>query len=114
VRRTIDLDQVRVVQSANSKGNPWVYLEVMDVPLLYADVNDLARDERWAPYVTREEFGGLTVDVESLADLFRLWLGRVLVTLLLKDQPSFMDVWMVRPGREVRTGKPRLEEDPLE
>ena len=37
MKRTIDLDQIRVVQANNYKGNPRVYLEIMDTRILYTE-----------------------------------------------------------------------------
>ena len=110
MKRLIDLDQVRVVQADNSKGNPRVYLEIMDERVFYADVHDLRRSEDWSSYVTEDEFHQLVVDTESLADIFRIRLGYILADLLRARSPDLRDVWTTSTDREIDYTKPRLEE----
>jgi hypothetical protein len=108
MKRTIDLDQVRVVQAANSKGNLRVYLEIMDTRILYSE-------PRLLPQCYISEDG--TADTDSLEDLFRNQLGRILARLLLENCPGLSDsedfgVWVTHTDREIDYTKPRLEEDP--
>jgi len=60
MKRTIDLDQIRVVQASNYKGNPRVYLEIMDQRVLYSSPYELP-----AHYVREDEFGREAVDTEA-------------------------------------------------
>jgi hypothetical protein len=113
-KRTIDLDQVRVVQADNYKGNSRVYVEIMDVRVLYTDPWALQRSEQYSHYVTLAVFeGDLVVDTDGLADMFRAHLGRIFAKLLLAQCPDLMDgVWSTETDREIDYTRPRLEEDP--
>ena len=112
MKRTIDLDQIRVVQANNYKGNPRVYLEIMDTRVLYTEPHLLPPGS-----VTEDEWGQETVDTKALADMFRRMLGRILAQLLLDHNPGLLDseslgVWGTSTDREIDYTKPRLEEDP--
>lgn len=116
MKRTIDLDQVRVVQADNYKGNSRVYLEIMDERVLYSDPWAMLDNdpEYMGTYVTSEVHGTHaenTVDTESLTELFRFRLGRILARLLLEDDPSLAKAWSTKTDREIDYVKPRLEED---
>lgn len=107
MRRTIDLDQVRVVQADNYKGNPRVYLEIMDTRVLYSDPRELRR----AGYLVGDED---EVNTDVLADMFRSALSRILARLLLEDRPDLAEAWSTETDREIDYVKPRLAEDPYE
>lgn len=114
MKRTIDLDQVRVVQADNYKGSPRVYLEVMDQRILYSSPYELPEH-----YVNQDRFGQHVVDTEALADLFRGFIGNILARLLLEAYPGLRDsenlgVWRTDTDREIDYVKPRLAEDPDE
>ncbi len=106
-KRTIDLDQVRVVQADNYKGNPRVYLEVADARVLYTSPQELAADEGMAHYVD----GDGEVRTDLLADLFRHMLARMLAEGLQARYPDQLAAWGTSTDREVDYVKPRLEED---
>jgi hypothetical protein len=107
--RTIDLDQVRVVQADNHKGNSRVYLEILDARVLYTEPGCLP-----AHYITRDEFGQLVADTEALADLFRARLGAVLAGLLMADCGDMLREmgWSTTTDRGIGYTRPRLAEDP--
>lgn len=111
MKRTIDLDQVRVVQADNYKGNPRVYLEIMDIRVLYSEPRLLPEH-----YLTTDEFGRRdVVDTEALADMFRARLSHILARLLLDENPGLSDsedlgVWGTSTDREIDYVKPRLDE----
>jgi hypothetical protein len=107
MRRTIDLDQVRVVQADNYKGNPRVYLEVADAQVLYSDPYQLARSESFRHCVGEDG----TVNTESLADMFRFQLASMLADALLTHYPDLASAWSRNTDREIDYVKPRLEED---
>jgi hypothetical protein len=116
MQRTIDLDQIRVVQADNYKGNSRVYLEIMDQRILYSSPGELP--EHW---VSEDEFGDPVVDTGAVADFFRAQLGHIFARLLLESNPGLNDsedcgVWSTAPadGREIGHVKPRLAEDPYE
>lgn len=114
MKRTIDLDQVRVVQADNCRGNSRVYLEIMDQRILYSSPYELPE-----LYVTQDQFGQPVVDTDALADLFRGFLGNILARLLLESYPGLNDsedlgVWRTDTDREIDYVKPRLEEDRYE
>jgi hypothetical protein len=113
VKRLIDLDQVRVVAADNYKGNPRVYLEILDQRILYTDPYALAMDENLSHYVTEatKPFPHTEVDTEGLADLFRARLGHLLADMLLADSPELLAAWSRTTDREIDYVKPRLEED---
>lgn len=103
--RTIDLDQVRVVQADNYKGNSRVYLEIMDAPVLYTEPGNL-------PDTYLNDDG--TVDTEALAELFRIRLASIFAGMLLNDSPSLFIRemgWSDSTDRGIGYIKPRLEED---
>lgn len=109
MKRTIDLDQVRVVQACNYKGNPRVYLEIMDQRVLYSDPRAL------------RAFSGVPaddtpfqeqVDTDLLADIFRRRLGRIFARLLLEDDPFLAEAWSTETDRKIDYVKPRLDESP--
>jgi len=108
VKRTIDLDQVRVVQADNYKGNPRVYLEIMDQRVLYSDPWAL-RDMMMPP---DDEPTTERVDTDLLADMFRHGLARIFAKLLLEDDPSLAEAWSTDTDREIDYVKPRLDENP--
>lgn len=110
MKRTIDLDQIRVVQTVNSKGNPWVYLEIMDTRVLYASTYDLEASEEFKSYVTRDEFGQRVVDTDSLCNMFRYSVARVLRNLIVDDLTHLGDTWKNQPDREIYHNEPRMEE----
>jgi hypothetical protein len=119
MKRTIDLDQVRVVQADNYKGNPRVYLEIMDERVLYSDPWAMASNdpEYMGHYVKSEDHGTSTehtVDTDALADLFRFRLARIFARLLLEDDPSLGRAWSTETDREIDYVKPRLAEDRYE
>lgn len=114
MRRTLDLDQIRVVQADNYKGNSRVYLEIMDQRILYSSPHELP-----SHYVREDEFGRPAVDTNALADMFRSLLGHILAKLLLEAYPDLTDsesmgVWRTDTDREIDYVKPRLAEDPYE
>lgn len=102
MKRTIDLDQVRVVQADNYKGNPRVYLEIMDQRVLYSSPGELP-----AHYVESDG----TVDTDGLADMFRAQLGHIFARLLLESRPDLLKGWSTDTYRDIDYVKPRLEED---
>jgi hypothetical protein len=106
MKRIIDLDQIRVVQAANYKGNPRVYLEIMDQRVLYTEPGNLPDH-----YLSED---GETVDTDALADLFRGLIGRFFGQLLLEQYPDLIREmsWSPSTDREIGYTKPRLEEDP--
>jgi hypothetical protein len=111
MKRTLDLDQIRVVQADNYKGSPRVYLEIMDQRILYSEPGLLPEH-----YVTEDEFGQPVVDTDALADFFRIQLGRILARLLLEANPGLNDsedcgLWSTDTDRDIDYVKPRLEED---
>jgi hypothetical protein len=117
-RRTIDLDQVRVVQADNYKGNSRVYLEILDQRVLYSDPWALARHPAFQHDVTARTFGeepfartDHEVDTGAVADMFRQRLGRILTRLLLEDDPSLAEAWSTDTDRDIDYVKPRLAED---
>lgn len=121
MKRTIDLDQVRVVQADNYKGNSRVYLEIMDQRVLYSDPWALLGSPAFAHYVTSEQRGEApsnytenTVDTGLLADMFRHRLGHILARLLLEDMPDLAGAWSTETDREIDYVKPRLDEDRYE
>jgi hypothetical protein len=121
VKRTIDLDQVRVVQADNYKGNSRVYLEIMDQRILYTDPWALAAHPLLGHHVTSETHGEEpftrtehTVDTEGLADMFRAQLGHIFARLLLEARPDLMEGWSTETDREIDYVKPRLAEDRYE
>lgn len=104
MKRTIDLDQVRVIQADNYKGNPRVYLEIADTRILYSD-----------PYVLVRNGDGFqdndgNLDTDSLADMFRWRLGQMLAEALLARYPELAKSWSRDTDREIDYVKPRLEE----
>jgi hypothetical protein len=112
MKRTIDLDQVRVVQADNYRGNSRVYLEIMDQRILYSSPGELPEH-----YVTEDEFGRPVVDTNALAGLFRAQLGHILARLLLEACPGLCDseqlgVWRTDTDRDISFTPPRLDEDP--
>jgi hypothetical protein len=114
MKRTIDLDQIRVVQADNYKGNERVYLEIMDQRVLYSSPGELP-----ARYVDEDQFGRPVVDTEALADLFGSLLNHILARLLLENYPGLNDsenlgVWRTDTDREIDYVKPRLAEDPYD
>lgn len=121
MKRTIDLDQVRVVQADNYKGNSRVYLEIMDQRVLYSDPQTLAGNTGLAHNVTSETFGDeaftrveYTVDTDAVADMFKAALGRIFARLLLEDRPDLAEAWSAETDREIDYVKPRLDEDRYE
>jgi hypothetical protein len=102
--RTIDLDQVRVVQADNYKGNSRVYLEIMDARVLYTEPGNLPEH-----YLNDDG----SVDTEALAELFRVRLAAIFARLLLDDSPSMFRSmgWDIDTDREIGYVKPRLDED---
>lgn len=119
MKRTIDLDQVRVVQASNYKGNPRVYLEIMDTRVLYSDPQALARHPVFQYDVKSETRGEepfarveYTVDEERLADFFKAALGRIFARMLLEDMPELAEAWSTGTDREIDYVKPRLDEEP--
>jgi hypothetical protein len=111
MHRMIDLDQVRVVQADDYKGNSRVYLEVLDERILYSSPGELAADEHMAHYVTEGPYRNLIVDTEGLASLFRARLGHLLATMLLSDSPALLSAWNRNADREIGYVKPRLAEE---
>jgi hypothetical protein len=118
MKRTIDLDQVRVVQADNYRGNSRVYLEIMDQRILYSDPWELARHPDLKHYVKSETHGDEpysrvehTIDTDGLADMFRAQLGHILAKLLLEACPDLLEGWSTDTDREVDYVKPRLDED---
>lgn len=114
MKRTIDLDQVRVVQADNYRGNSRVYLEIMDQRILYSSPGELPEH-----YVTEDEFGQPAVDTDALAGMFRAQLGHILARLLLEAYPGLNDseglgLWRTDTDREIDYTPPRLAEDPYE
>src|SRR5882762_6869872 len=114
MKRTIDLDQVRVVQADDYKGNSRVYLEVMDQRILYSSPYELP-----AHYVSQDEFRHPVVDTDMLAEMFRFQIGHILARLLLEACPELagsenFGVWQTSTDREIYYVKPRLDEDPYE
>jgi hypothetical protein len=107
---TLDLEQIRVVQANNYKGNPRIYLEIMDQRIFYADVHDMRRSENWSSYVTIDDFNNLVVDTESIADMFRAQLGHALAELLLKMRPELSEIFSTDTDRAIDYTKPRIEE----
>jgi hypothetical protein len=105
---SVDLDQVRVVQADNYKGNSRVYLEIMDTRVLYSDPWKLAHDEMYKYYVKTED-NPPTVDTDSLADLFRYRLRNKLAAWLLEDEDIAM-AWSTDTDREINGHKPRFEQ----
>lgn len=118
MKRTIDLDQVRVVQADNYKGNPRVYLEIMDQRVMYSDPATLARNERTAYAVKVTDNGPFNysyeVDTDLLADGFKARLGRILYRLLMEDDPSLAESWSDDTDRDIDYVKPRFEENRYE
>lgn len=118
MKRTIDLDQVRVVQADNYKGNSRVYLEIMDQRVMYSDPATLARDQERYWNVTSEDLGPFntryTVDTDAVADSFKARLGRILYKLLMEDDPSLAESWSNDTDRDIDYVKPRLDEDRYE
>jgi hypothetical protein len=119
MKRTIDLDQIRVVQADNYKGNSRVYLEIMDQRILYTDPWTLAAHPLLGYHVTPQVHGEEpfartehTVDTEGLADMFRAQLGHILARLLLEARPDLMEGWSTDTDREIDYVRPRLHEDP--
>lgn len=106
MRRTIDLDQIRVIQADNYKGNPRVYLEIMDTRVLYSSPQELAHSE--LSYLVADDG---TVDTEALADLFRARLAAWLADALLAGNPELLSAWSRTTDREIDYTKPRLEEE---
>jgi hypothetical protein len=111
VKRTIDLDQIRVVQADNYRGNSRVYLEIMDQVILYSSPPELPEH-----YITTDEFGRSVVNTDALADMFRAQLGHILARLLLDACPGLSDsedcgLWSTDTDRDIDYVKPRLEED---
>lgn len=116
-----DFDQVRVVSTVNSKGNPRVYLEILGVPVLYSDPYTLADNNPgyFGSYVTVPErtnerpYPSLQpddVDAEGLEDLFRHRLAFILRGLLEADMPELAQAWSHHSDREMRGGTPsRIE-----
>lgn len=104
VQRTIDLDQVRVVEAANYKGNTRVYLEIMDARVLYTEPGNLPEH-----YLNDDG----TVDTEALAELFRIRLASIFAGLLLSDSPDMFESmgWSESTDRDIDYIKPRLDED---
>jgi hypothetical protein len=121
MKRTIDLDQIRVVQADSYKGNSQVYLEIMDQRILYSDPWALARHPLLKHHVKSETRGDEpftrvehTVDTEALADMFRAQLGHILARLLQEACPDLLEGWSTGTYQEIDYVKPRLAEDPYE
>lgn len=110
MKRTIDLDQVRVVQADNYKGNSCVYVEIMDERVLYAYTSDLFNDENLQYYVKYDNYGNPEVDTDSLADLVRINLAHHFRKVLREEMSDFLKVFTDQPEREIDYTKPRLEE----
>lgn len=106
MRRTIDLDQIRVVQADNYKGNSRVYLEIMDQRILYSSPHDLPEH-----YVRLDEFRRAVVDTDALADMFRAQLGHLLAKMLMEARPDLFEGWSTDTDRDIDYIKPRLEEE---
>ena len=102
--RTIDLDQVRVVEAANYKGNSRVYLEIMDARVLYTEPGNLPKH-----YLNDDG----TVNTERLAELFRIRLASIFAKMLLNDSPDTFESmgWDIDTDRDIDYIKPRLDED---
>jgi hypothetical protein len=120
MKRTIDLDQIRVVQAPNYQGNERVYLEILDQRILYTDPWELLRGPL-SHHVTSQVYGeepftrtDHTVDTEGLADMFRAQLGHILARLLLEALPDLLEGWSTDTDREIGYVRPRLAEDPHE
>src|SRR5690242_4438003 len=101
VQRFIDLDQVRVVQANNRKGNSRVYLEIMDQRILYSSPGQLLGNEILLHHVTEDESGRPVVDTDGLADMFRAQLGHILARLLLEARPDLLAGWSTDTDREI-------------
>lgn len=106
MKRTIDLDQIRVVAADNYKGSPRLYLEIMDTRVLYSDPGQV---RHWL-----QDSSGAKIDTEIIADLFRFRLARILAKLLLENGPDLAEAWSTETDREIDYVKPRLDEDPDE
>ena len=106
MKRTIDLDQVRVVQADNYKGNSCVYLEIMDVQVLFAYTGEIAASNRYGYYVTDG-----VVDCEGMAEVFREALARHYRKVLAEEIEGLMYVFTDAPEREIDYVKPRMEEE---
>ena len=110
MKRTIDLDQIRVVQAGNYKGNPRVYLEIMDTRVLYSDPRKLHQ----ALMPRDDEAFTEEVDTEFWADMFRNRLARILAKLLIEEDPAIGEAWSTDTDRGIDYVKPRLDEDRFE
>jgi hypothetical protein len=108
MQRTIDLDQVRVVQADNYRGNPRVYLEIMDQRVLYTDPYIL-QQQGYDSFVKEDESGSLSVDTDWFAELFRSYLARMFADYLMA-KPEVSHAWSRDTDRRIDFVKPRLYE----
>src|SRR5580698_4359310 len=108
MQRTIDLDQVRVIQADNYRGNPRVYLEIMDQRVLYTDPYIL-QQKGYDSFVKEDESGILSVDTDWFAELFRSYLARMFADYLMAKL-EVSHAWSRDTDRGIDFVKPRLYE----